>query len=69
MMLKFSSRDDKGMTIGKWGCIFSIRFWRQYVSLVTSIGAIISLLLIFDRKISRCIIFIATTIVQQNYFF
>ena len=29
---------------------FSIRLWRQYVSLLASIGAIVSLLLTSDRK-------------------
>ena len=35
---------------------FSIRIWRQYVSLFTSIAAIISLLLTSDRKSSHCLI-------------
>ena len=33
---------------------FSIRFWRQYVSLFTWIAAIVHLLLTSDRKSSRC---------------
>ena len=35
---------------------FSIRFWRQYVSLFALIAAIVSLLLISERKSSHCFI-------------